>query len=387
MKRKICVITGSRSEYGLMFWLMKEIQEDPSLTLQIIVTGSHLSPEFGLTYKAIEKERFHIDAKVEMLLSSDTPIGVAKSMGLAVIGFADAINNLQPDIIVLMGDRYEILAASQVAMVENIPIAHISGGEITEGAIDEAIRHSITKMSHLHFVAAETYRKRVIQLGENPENIFNFGEPGLDNIQKLKLLNREEFENSIDSQLWECNFLVTYHPVTLSSQTPDMCMNALFNALDAFPKAKIIFTKPNADTNGRRIIQMIDSYMMEQPDRVKVFTSLGQLRYLSAIKFIDVVIGNSSSGLVEVPAMKKPTVNIGNRQKGRLKAESVIDCEETTDAIIMAIQKALSPEFQKSLSRVISLYGEGNTSPRIKNVLKTVNLDGMLQKPFFDIIT
>ncbi len=385
-KRKICVVTGTRAEYGLLYWLMKEVQNDLDLELQIIVTGMHLSPEFGLTYKVIEDDGFVIDAKVEMLLSSDSPVGIAKSIGLGVSGFADAFEWLKPDILVLLGDRYEILAAAQAAMVARIPIAHIHGGEATEGLIDEAIRHCITKMAHLHFVAAEPYRKRVVQMGENPQRVINFGAPGLDNIFKLKLLNRQEFEESIDFQLGDLNFLVTYHPVTLSSYGPQKAMQALFSALDNFPEAKIIITKPNSDTEGRVIFQMIDDYAAKQPDRIAAFISLGQLRYLSAITHVDVVIGNSSSGLVEVPALNKPTVNLGDRQKGRLKARSVIDCKETPVAITTAIQKALSPEFQRSLPDVVSLYGAGNVSFRIKECLKNMALDGIIIKKFYDMV-
>lgn len=383
--RKICIVTGTRAEYGLLYWLMKEIQNDQDLELQIIVTGMHLSPEFGLTYKTIEVDGFLIDAKVEMLLSSDTPVGIAKSIGLGVIGFADALDRLMPDILVLLGDRYEILAAAQAAMVARIPIAHLHGGEATEGLIDEAIRHAVTKMAHFHFVAAEPYRQRVIQLGENPEKVINYGAPGLDNIKRLNLLNKEDFENSINFRLGKTNFLVTYHPVTLSDQGPKHTMQELFRALDHFKDAKIIFTKPNADTDGRVICQMIDDYMVRQPDRVMATVSLGQLRYLSAIKHVDAVIGNSSSGLIEAPPLKKPTINLGNRQRGRLKAASVIDCDENTEAIIAAIQKALSADFLLSITNVVSLYGEGNASVRIKDYLKIVNLKDVLQKKFFDM--
>lgn len=384
-KRKICVVTGTRAEYGLLFWLMKEIKGDPDLELQLIVTGMHLSPEFGLTYKAIEEDGFIINEKVEMLLSSDTPVGIAKSIGLATIGFADALDRLQPDILVILGDRYEILAAAQAALVAKIPVAHLHGGEVTEGVIDEAIRHSVTKMSHFHFVAAEPYRQRIIQLGESPERVLNFGTPALDNIKKLNLLNRKELEESIGFRLGKLNFLVTYHPVTLSDKGSEQPVNALLKALDNFPDAKIIFTKPNSDTGGRIIINLIDDYVAKRSHRAAAYTSLGQLRYLSAIKHVDVVMGNSSSGLIEAPAFKKPTVNLGDRQLGRLKAASVIDCKEDTESIVAAIKKALSPDFQYSLSKVVSPYGNGNASYKIKEYLKNVNLDGIIQKKFFDL--
>jgi UDP-N-acetylglucosamine 2-epimerase (non-hydrolysing)/GDP/UDP-N,N'-diacetylbacillosamine 2-epimerase (hydrolysing) len=384
-KRKICVVTGTRAEYGLLYWLMKEIQADDALELQVIVTGAHLSPEFGLTYKVIEADGFEINEKIEMLLSSDTAVGITKSLGIATIGFADAYARLKPDIVVLLGDRYEILAAAQAAMVARIPIAHLHGGELTEGVIDEAIRHSITKMSQLHFVANEIYRRRVIQLGEHSDRVFNYGAPGLDNIHRLRLLDKNKLELAIDFKLKQTVFLVTYHPVTLYDNSAQ-CMLYLLRALEHFPDASIIFTKPNADTNGRILIKMIDEYVENHPAQARAFISLGQTLYLSAVKNADVVIGNSSSGLVEVPALKKATVNIGDRQKGRLRAGSVIDCEEDEKQIIAAIHKALSPEFQDSLCDVVSPYGEGNASLRIKEQLKAVNLDGITIKEFYDLV-
>lgn len=384
-KRKICVVTGSRSEYGLLYWLMKEIKEDQDLQLQIIATGMHLSTEFGNTYKLIEEDGFIIDAKVEMLLSSDSSVAITKSLGLATIGFADALERLKPDIVVLLGDRYEILAAAQAAMLARIPIAHISGGEVTEGAIDDAIRHAISKMSHLHFVAAEPYRKRLIQLGENPGQVFNYGDVGLDNINRQKLMSRKQLEKDLNFSFGELSFLVTYHAVTLGKKSPEESIRVLLQALDKFPKAKIIITKSNADAGGRIINQAIDDYALKQPDTVLVSTSLGQLRYLSAMKHFSVVIGNSSSGIVEAPYLKTPTVNVGIRQQGRLKAASIIDCDESAKSIITAINKALSPEFQQSLKNVKSLYGVGDASTRIKQNLKKVKLNGLLVKKFYDL--
>jgi UDP-hydrolysing UDP-N-acetyl-D-glucosamine 2-epimerase len=383
--RKICVVTGSRAEYGLLYWLMKEIQADPELELQLIVTGMHLSPEFGMTYKVIEEDGFVIDAKVEMLLSSDTAVGIAKSIGVGVIGFADVIAKLQPDIMVVLGDRFEILSAVQSAMVMNVPVAHISGGEITEGAIDDSIRHAITKMSHYHFVAAEIYRHRVIQMGELPDRVINCGDPGLDNFRRLKLLSLEELEETLDFRLGRPLFLVTYHPVTVGDVDSEKVMEGLLYALDHYPEAKIIMTKPNADTGGRVISQVIEDYSRRHPGRVYLSASLGQLRYLSAMKHCDVVIGNSSSGIVEAPAIKKPTVNIGNRQQGRLKARSVIDCGGNGDAIVAAINKALSDEFKQALLDTKSLYGDCNASSQIKNFLKRVDNNKNTGKKFFDI--
>lgn len=383
--RKICVVTGSRAEYGHLYWLIKEMSEDAALHLQIVVTGMHLSTEFDLTYRWIERDGFKIDEKVEMQLSADTPTAIAKSIGLGVIGFADAFSRLKPDLLVVLGDRFEILSAALAAMVARIPIAHIHGGEATEGMIDEAIRHSLTKMSQLHFVAAEAYRKRVIQLGENPDRVLNFGTPGLDNIRRCQLLNREDFEKSIDFCLGKINFLVTYHSVTLNPEGPKEGMRELLKALDHFPTAKIIFTKTNSDTDGRIINQLIDDYVQRNLDRAVVFANMGHLKYLSAVQHIDVVIGNSSSGIIEVPALKKPSVNMGKRQDGRMKALSVIDCDETELSIRTAIEKALSPDFQESAATVISLYGEGNASHRIKEYLKIVDLRGILMKKFYEI--
>ncbi|HET7657259.1 MAG TPA: UDP-N-acetylglucosamine 2-epimerase [Bacillales bacterium] len=383
-KRKICIVTGSRAEYGLLYWLMKEIREDHDLQLQIIATGMHLSPEFGLTYKRIEEDGFTIDQKVEMLLSSDSSVGMTKSVGIGVIGFADAFDALRPDIVVLLGDRFEAFSAAQAAMMARIPIAHLHGGEQTEGALDEAFRHSITKMSHLHFVAAEPYKNRVKQLGEHPEFIYNFGAPGLDYAKRLQLLSKAELEESLSFQFGEISFLVTYHPATLHDNSIDAVIE-LLKALDQFPEAKIIFTKSNADTGGRIINQLIEEYAERNEDRVKVFASLGQLKYLSAINYVDVVIGNSSSGIIEVPFFKKATVDIGDRQKGRLRAESIIHCEDRAEDIGIAIEKAFSRDFQQRLPDTKSLYGDGKASEKIKHVLKTINREDLMLKRFYNI--
>jgi len=383
-KRKICIVTGSRAEYGLLYWMMKEIGEDPELELQIIVTGSHLSPEFGLSYKKIEDDGFIINEKLEILLSSDTATGMAKSLGLSVIGFADAIQRLQPDMLVILGDRYEIMAAAQVAMLLRIPISHISGGESTEGVVDEAIRHSITKMSHLHFVAADIYRKRVIQLGEEPKRVFNYGDPGLDNIRKLSLLSRDELERQINFKFAELNFLVSYHPVTLDVNSMEDRTLELLTALDNYPEAHIIMTGSNADTGGRTISRLMKEYAHAREERAFFTASLGQLCYLSAMQNCQLVIGNSSSGIVEAPAMKTASINIGDRQKGRLKAASIIDCNENYQEIIRAIDLGLSTKFQEQLTRVKSLYGDCDASRRIKEQLKHVDLEGILGKKFYD---
>lgn len=385
-KRKICVVTGTRAEYGLLSRLMNEIRADNDLCLQVIATGMHLSPEFGSTYRVIEEDGFSIDAKVEMLLSSDTTTGVSKSMGVGMIGLADAFERLKPDMLVLLGDRFEILAAASAAMAARIPIAHLHGGESTEGAIDEAIRHAVTKMAHLHFVAAEPYRKRVIQLGEDPERVFNFGATAIDNIRSLKLMDRRRLEASLGFSLGKRCFLVTYHPVTIENRGPRPAMKELFKALDSFPDARIIITRPNADAGGREIIRLIDEYATKRGAGVLVSASLGQLRYLSAMKHADAVIGNSSSGIIEGPALKKPAVNIGTRQKGRIRAGSVIDCDDKAGEIRAAITKAISPGFQRSLATVKSPYGDGGAAVAIKERLKKADLTDILSKKFFDLV-
>lgn len=385
VKRKICVVTGSRAEYGLLYWLMKEIQDDSALELQVIVTGMHLSPEFGLTWKQVERDGFIIHRKVEMLLSSDTPVGISKSIGLGVIGFADALEYLQPDLLVVLGDRFEIFAACQAAMVHRIPIAHIHGGEITEGAVDDAIRHAITKMSHLHFTATESYRQRVIQLGEQPQRVFNAGAPGLDNIFRLQLLDKPQLEQAIGFKLGKRNLLVTFHPVTLENATAASQFGNLLKALDCFDDSHIIFTLPNADADGRVIIGMIEQYRQRFPERIASFVSLGSLRYLSALKYMDAVVGNSSSGLIEAPAFKIGTINIGDRQKGRLCADSVIHCEPEVDAIVQAFNRLFSEKFQESLKMVENPYGNSGASAKIKELLKSQSLDGLLKKSFYDL--
>jgi GDP/UDP-N,N'-diacetylbacillosamine 2-epimerase (hydrolysing) len=368
-----------------MYWIIKEIEADPELELQLIVTGMHLSPEFGMTFHQIEESGIPITKKVEILLSSDTVVGISKSMGLGMISFAETFQELEPDIIVVLGDRFEIFSAAAAAMIARVPIAHIHGGEATEGLIDEPIRHSITKMSHLHFTATEAYRKRVIQLGESPDRVLNVGTPGLDNINKLELLSKTDFEVAIDLKLRSPSFIVTFHPVTLEEDTAEAQFTELLNALDTYSEASIIFTKPNADTDGRKIIHLIDNYVNRRSDRTIAFTSMGQLRYLSALKHVDVVLGNSSSGLVEAPSFGVPTVNIGDRQKGRIKARSVIDCHPTALDITQAIDKALSDEFRSSLNGMKNPYGEGGASELIVNHLKSANFSGILKKAFFNI--
>lgn len=382
--KKICVVTGTRAEYGLLYWLMKEIEADKDLELQLIVTGMHLSPEFGLTYKEIEKE-FKINKKIEMLLSSDTSIGISKSMGLAQISFAEAYDELNPDMVIVLGDRYEIFSAASAAMIGKIPIAHLHGGETTEGAFDESIRHSITKMSHLHFTATDEYKNRVIQLGEHPSRVFNVGGMGIENIKKLKLLSKEEFEKSIDFKLNKKNILVTFHPVTLEKSTAKEQFQELLDAIDELKDTNIIFTKANSDPDGRVINQMIDEYVAKNFHKSIGFSSLGQLRYLSALQFVDAMVGNSSSGLTEAPSFKIGTINIGDRQKGRIKAESVIDCVSNKEKIKKVFEKLYSLEFQNILSDVQNPYGNGCASIKIIEEVKKVDLTDILKKTFYDI--
>ncbi|MEQ1742880.1 MAG: UDP-N-acetylglucosamine 2-epimerase [Candidatus Nitrotoga sp.] len=384
MTRRICVITGTRAEYGLLRWVMQGIKDDPELTLQLIATGMHLSPEFGLTYREIEQDRFQIDRKVEMLTSSDTPVGIAKSMGLGMIGFADAICELKPDMIVVLGDRFEIFSAVAAALVARIPVAHLHGGETTEGAFDEAIRHSITKMSHLHFVAAEEYRQRVIQLGEQPERVFLVGGLGIDNIKRLKLLDRAELEYSLGFELGQKNLMITFHPVTLEMATARDQMAELLAALDKLQDTQLIFTMPNADTDSRALIKMVDQFVAQHTNS-HAYTTLGQLRYLSCIAHVDGVVGNSSSGLIEVPSFKKGTINIGDRQRGRLQAESVINCAPTRPSIAAALERLYNADFQASLSQVRNPYGEGGASEKVVKSIKHYAIDGLAKKAFYDL--
>ena len=386
--RTVCIVTGSRAEYGLLYSLIKGVSEDPDLNLQLIVTGMHLSPDFGLTYEQIEADGFKIDARVETLLSSDSPVGTAKSVGLGVIGIADELARLKPDILVLLGDRFETFAAAQAAMFARIPIAHIHGGESTEGAVDEAIRHSVSKMAHLHFTAAEPYRQRILQLGESPDRVFNTGAIGLDNLATLESLERPELEHELGFALQPGPLILcTYHPVTLREGGAVGELEAMLQALDALPSARVVFTKGNADTFGRTANAMIDRYVANNATRSVAFSSLGQLCYLSLMREADVVLGNSSSGIIEAPAARTPTVNIGERQTGRLKAPSIIDCGGSSESIAEAINTALSPEYQELADQGETVYGEGGVAEQIKEILKRTTLDGILFKRFYDLPT
>lgn len=384
MKRKICVITGSRADYGLLRWVMQGIKDDPELTLQVIATGMHLSSVFGMTYREIEQDGFYIDASVEILLSEDTPLGIAESMASGISGCAKAFDQLKPDIILVLGDRFEIFAAATSALVAKIPVAHIHGGETTVGAYDEAFRHSITKMSQVHFVAAEEYRTRVIQLGENPITVNLVGGLGIENINRLKLLSKEELEISLGIKFESKSLLITYHPATLENESTEHQMKELLTALSNLNGTTLIFTMPNADTGGSLLTKMIEEFTRKF-DNAYAFQSLGQLRYLSCIAQVDGVVGNSSSGLTEVPSFKKGTINIGTRQRGRLQALSVINCPPEAERISDALKKLYSQDFRSTLDGTINPYGEGDASNAVVKVLKNVKLTGMVQKTFYDL--
>lgn len=385
--KRIGIMTGTRAEYGLLKSLMQEINKDNDLELYLIVSGMHLSPEFGMTYKEIEEDGFEINAKVEMLLSSDSPAGISKSIGLGVIGFADEFQRADLDMLILLGDRYEALSAAISAMVMRIPIAHLHGGELTEGAIDEGIRHSITKMSYLHFTSTEEYRRRVIQLGENPERVFCVGAVGVENIKKINLMTKEELERSIHFEIDENTVIVTYHPVTLENNTVEEQFLNLLEVLDRNPKIRMIFTKANADTNGRIVNELIDKYAAQNSERACAFMSLGQKRYLSALKYCRIVIGNSSSGIIEAPSFGKPIINIGDRQKGRICADSVINCGYTQQEIQQAMETALTEEFENKARNCRNPYEKENTAANIISVIKDYLLNDKikLKKGFYDI--
>lgn len=382
---KICIATGTRAEYGLLKPLIEKISAEPAFTLQLLVTGAHLSPEFGLTYKQIEADGYSIDFKVEMLMSSDTPEGITKSMGVGIIGFSDAFKLLQPDLLVILGDRYEMLAVASTALIFRIPIAHIHGGELTEGAYDDAIRHAITKMSALHFTSTDTYRKRVIQLGEQPDRVFNVGAIGLDNFRFLKLVSKNELEKELKIHFCKYNYLVGFHPETLSNQSVDEQFNELLQAIDAQTDSFFIFTKANADTNGHTINQMMEIYVKKHRDKSVLFASLGTLYYLSAMEQVTAVVGNSSSGILEAPSIPTATINIGDRQKGRIQAESIVNCNANKEDITRAFLKVKSEEFRKKIENVINPYGNGTTSMQIMKIFRSLSNDMLSHKTFYDL--
>lgn len=386
-KRKICVVTGTRAEYGIMSLLMKALQDDPRVELQIVATNMHLSPEFGLTYKEIEADGFMIEKKVEMLLSSDTHVGTVKSMGLASIGFADAFEELGPDLIVILGDRYEMLAAASASLIFGIPVAHLYGGEITEGAYDDSIRHAITKLSWLHFTSTDEYRRRVIQMGEYPDRVHWVGSLGSDNIEKENLMPLAELEESIGHKLGDKFILATYHPVTKEPGQAEYQINALLDALEPhLQNHKVLFTLPNSDTDGRIIAQKIEQWAALHKDEVTVVASLGRKRYYSALALCSTVVGNSSSGLAEVPAFRKPTLNIGNRQKGRTQGNTVINCKADTESISEGLRKVMSPEFADYVrEKGYNPYSKRDTLQEIHRILVETELPKNAFKQFYNI--
>lgn len=374
-KRKICVITGTRAEYGLLYWLLKEIEQDHDFELQLVVTGMHLSPEFGSTYKQIELDGFVINEKVEILLSSDHSTGIAKAMGLGIINFAQTFNRLQPDLVLILGDRFELLAVAQTALVMNIPIAHIHGGELTFGAYDDSIRHAITKMATWHFASTELHRNRIIQLGESPDRVWNVGALGIENIMKLPLLTQADLYKTLKIYSNQPFFLITYHPET-NGATEGII--SLLDALEQYPKMNLIFTKANADNGGRTINTRIEQFVSNK-DNAYLFDSLGQLNYLSAVKNARVVIGNSSSGLIEVPYLETPTVDCGNRQSGRQCPNSVIHANLRAYDIYSSIEEALAYKGQYQ-----RIFGDGVVASKIVFHLKNINTFA-IQKEFYDL--
>lgn len=383
--RKICVVTGTRAEYGLLSRLMSEIQHSEILQLQVIACAAHLSPKHGMTINQIIADGFQVDARVEMLEEGDSEAAMVKSVAKGLVGFADALQQLKPDVVVMLGDRYEMLAAAQAALLMNIPIAHIHGGELTFGAVDESIRHAITKMASLHFTAAEPYRQRVIQMGEQPDRVFNVGAPGLDLIHHLTLLTRQQLEVDLNMSLNSPLFLITYHPVTWGTAAGIEALQNLFSALADFPQATLIWTAPNADAQGEAMHQIIKQWVQTSSLNVQLFASLGSLRYLSVMALADVVIGNSSSGIIEAPALGTATVNIGSRQDGRLRAPSIIDCTESYAAIQQAINVAMTEGFQMSAAKKVSVYGAGNSAQMMTQVLANIELDRLNTKEFYDL--
>ncbi|WP_370390799.1 UDP-N-acetylglucosamine 2-epimerase [uncultured Winogradskyella sp.] len=382
--KRICVVTGTRAEYGLLKPLLHELEASQDLELQLVATAMHLVPEFGFTVDTIIADGFSIAKRVPCLDGSDTALGVSKSIATALTGLAEAFEDLKPDIVVILGDRSEMLAAATAATIANIPIAHIHGGETTEGAYDEAIRHAITKMSYWHFTSTETYRKRVIQLGEHPDRVFNVGAIGLDGIRQLELLSKADLEVALNFKLDGQTALITYHPETIGTAAPEQQFQTLLDALETQPDLKLIFTYANSDKGGRMINQRIEAYVKANAQRAMAIPSLGQLRYLSALQHVDVVLGNSSSGIIEVPYFNIPTINIGNRQKGRVMPESVLSVPCETRNITKSLEQALSPEFRSAIAHQEQLYGDGHATEEIIRVLrdsKPINL----QKPFYDL--
>jgi UDP-hydrolysing UDP-N-acetyl-D-glucosamine 2-epimerase len=385
VRRRIAVVTGSRAEYGLLRGVLEELQGAPDVHLLLVVTGAHLLASHGLSGDVVNEDGFSVDARVDIQLASDSGVGTAKSVGLGVIGFADALSRLQPDVVVVLGDRFEILAAAQAALFLRIPVAHIHGGEATEGVWDEAIRHAVTKMSHLHFVASEAFRDRVVQLGEDPDRVFVTGAPGLDAIRRRAPADEAAIRADLGLPRGMPFLLVTYHPVTLLEEAGRSSIANLFEALDRFPDHGVVFTRANCDAGGEEIAQQVVRLAASRGGRVRLVNSLGTPRYIAAMEAAAAVVGNSSSGIIEAPSVGTPSVDIGERQRGRPAAASVLRCPDDAEAIHAAVERAVSTEFRRSLSAVVNPYGDGHASGRIARVLRTHPLEGLLLKRFYDL--
>lgn len=386
MKKIISILTATRAEYGLLKPIITRLDYIDGFDVRVVVTGSHLSPEFGLTYKQIEKDGFFIDEKIDILLSSDTPSSISKTMGIAMISFADYFKKLKPDILIILGDRYESLSVAITAMNQRIPIVHLYGGEVTEGVVDDCIRHAITKLSYIHFTSTEKYRDRVIQLGEHPSRVFNVGAMGVENVLKKELYTKKELEKELKITLSKPYAIVTFHPITLEDNSSEKQIKVLVDVCKEYKHINFIFTKSNADANGRIINQYLDKYNIES-NNIVVFASLGMKRYLSAVKYSLMVIGNSSSGIVEAPSFGVPTINIGDRQKGRIRASSVIDCKPVKYDINKAIELAMKKDFITKAKKTINPYGDGNTSGKIVNIIEKFLIDDRinLKKKFYNL--
>ncbi|KZK65102.1 UDP-N-acetyl glucosamine 2-epimerase [Shewanella baltica] len=386
MSRKICVVSATRAEYGLLKPLLTAIHYDVDLILQLVVTGTHLSPEFGYTLKEIQKDPYPIAKKIEILLSSDSAVGVSKSMGLAQISFAEAFDDLRPDLVLVLGDRYELLPIVLAANIAHIPVAHLSGGELTEGVMDELFRHAITKLAHLHFAAIEDYRQRIIQMGEHPSRVFTVGEAGLDNIREMTLMNKAEIEESLQCPLKSKNLIITYHPDSHDNlEAIKQSFRTILAALDTLEDTLLIFTKANSDIGGRLINELIDEYVSLNPRKSLGFTSLGQRRYLSLLQYVDAVVGNSSSGIVETPSFKLPSINIGPRQQGRIRANSTIDVECETQALTTALSTIYNEAFLATVKQTQNPYDQGGSSLKIKEIIKQFDLSNLEMKRFYDL--
>ena len=383
--RKICFLTGTRAEYGLLSGLIKKVEKNKSSSSQLIVTGTHLSKEYGNTIDTIFKDKIKITRKIDISLINNSRLGVSKSFSLAVEKISRSLNSLNPDLLVLLGDRYETFAAATSATILNIPIAHIHGGETTQGAFDESFRHSITKMSHFHFCTTDAYKKRIIQLGENPKNVFCVGSLGIDNILSNKYLNTKQLEREISLPFSKKNIFITFHPVTLERDTSKQHFKNLLRSLNKIENVSLFFSKANADPGGKKINDEIERFVKKNQSKSMVRSSYGQQLYFSLLKYVDLVIGNSSSGLIEVPHFKIPTINIGDRQLGRIIGKSVINCLPTEDSIDSALEKAFSKPFLSNIKKFKNPYGEGGATEKIAKKIFSLNLDNILKKTFYDL--